>query len=143
MSKSGERASEVVTRSAADRIFSRWREWWRRGDELRNLDRHELDRIAADLGMSARDLEDLVSRGPAGADLLRRRMAAMGLATADVERLAQGLMRDLQKTCTCCNEQSVCEKDLARQPDDPCWKDYCPNANSLEAIKGSKGRFPA
>ena len=130
-------------RAAAEHLLAHWREWWRRGHELGNIDRQELDRLAGELGLSTKELKDLEARGPAAADLLYQRMQALGLTRADVERVAQGLTRDLERTCSCCNAKGVCEKDLARRPDDPAWKDYCPNATSLESVKGTKGRFPA
>ena len=70
-------------------------------------------------------------------------MHALGISKADVDHAAQGVMRDLQKTCACCNEKGVCEKDLAKHPDDPGWKDYCPNAVTLESLAKLKGRSPA
>ena len=30
-------------------------------------------------------------------------------------------MRDMERTCACCDEKGVCEKDLAARPDDPAW----------------------
>jgi hypothetical protein len=127
----------------ADRFLVRWRDWWRARDELRNLDRQELQRIARDFGMSARDLEDLAARGPDAAELLYERMHALGIARADAERIAWGLIRDLEKTCSGCCDKRMCRKDLAEHPQDPAWKAYCPNAVALEAIANAKGRFPA
>ena len=51
-------------------------------------------------------------------------------------------MRDLQKTCACCNEKGVCEKDLVKRPDDSVWKSYCPNAVTLELLTKLKGQSP-
>jgi hypothetical protein len=69
-------------------------------------------------------------------------MAALGLSRSDVERIGHGLMRDLEKTCACCNDKSQCKKDLAARPRDGAWKDYCPNTVSLESVGKTKGRFP-
>ena len=33
--------------------------------------------------------------------------------------------------------------DLAERPSDPRWRQYCPNGNTLEAVRQAKGRFPA
>ena len=84
--------------------------------------------------MSATALKGLVARGPDAANLLYERMHALGISKADVDHAAQGVMRDLQKTCACCNEKGVCEKDLAKRPDDPVWKSYCPNAVTLDSL---------
>lgn len=136
-------AEKATNTGVADRFLARWRDWWRTRDELSGLDRSELERIAGEFGMSAPDLEDITARGPGAADLLYERMKALGITRADAEHVAHGMMRDLERTCCCCDDKGVCERDLATHPDDPAWKDYCPNAITLEAIKGAKGRFPA
>jgi hypothetical protein len=123
-------------------FLARWREWWRGRHELDHLDRRELERMAGEFGMTGRDLEDLVARGPHAADLLYERMLALGIERTDVDRIAGGLMRELKRTCACCGDKRTCEKDLASRPDDPVWKTYCPNAVSLEAVRNAKGRFP-
>jgi hypothetical protein len=127
--------------TALGALLTRLRDAWRARNELASFDQNELDRIAGDLGMTATDLKDLVGRGPDGADLLYERMEALGIARSDVERVAYGLMRDLEKTCACCNEKGVCEKDLTKQPHDPRWKSYCPNAVTLESLTKLKGDF--
>jgi hypothetical protein len=124
----------------AEGIIARWRAWWRKHHELADLPRDELQRLASDFGMASRDLEDLVAKGPHAADLLHERLAALNLTRSDVERIARGLVRYLERTCACCGDKAACKKDLATQPDDPGWKQYCPNATSLEAILRSKGR---
>jgi uncharacterized protein YjiS (DUF1127 family) len=121
-------------------LLSRVRDWWQRQEELNALDQKEIGLIAADLGISRTALKDLVARGPDAANLLYERMEALGISRADVARAAQGVMRDLQRTCACCNEKGVCEKDLAKRPDDPVWKNYCPNAVTLEALADLKVR---
>jgi len=119
---------------AVEVLLTRVRDWWRRQNELSGVDPKELERVAADLGMSTNALKDLAARGPDAANLLYERMHALGISKADVDSAANGLMRDLEKTCACCNEKGICEKDLAKNPDDPVWRSYCPNAVSLETL---------
>lgn len=132
--------AEHDSAAPAESIIARWCAWWRQNHELANLPRDELQRLAADFGMASKDLEHLVAKGPHAADLLHERLAALGLSRSDVERIARGLLRDLERTCACCSDKTECKKDLATRPDDPAWKDYCANATSLEAIMRSKGR---
>jgi hypothetical protein len=119
---------------AVETLLTRVRDWWRRRNELGGLDDKELQRVAAELGMSTNTLEDLVKRGPDAAHNLYERMRALGLSKADVEAAADGVLRDLQRTCACCNEKSICERDLAERPEHPAWRSYCPNAVTLEAL---------
>jgi hypothetical protein len=124
------------------RLRARIRDWWMRG-ELDRLDQRELQRVGAELGLTASDLRDLAARGPEAAALLAQRMTALGLTRSDVERAALGLMRDLERTCACCGLKRRCEADLASRRADHGWKAYCPNAIALEAACGTRGRFPA
>ena len=120
--------------NAVETLLVRLQAWWRRQNELGSLDAKELERIGAELGMSTSALEDLAARGPHAARLLYERMQALGMSRGELEHAAQGFLRDLQRTCACCNQKGVCERDLVEQPDDPAWKSYCPNATTLEAL---------
>ena len=136
--------AHMSTHSAVETLLVRLSDWWRaQSNDLANIDSNELSRIARECGMSAEDLVTLAARGPRAADLLYERMRVLGLSKADVEHAAQGLMHDLERTCSCCDEKRGCKKDLANKPDDAGWKDYCPNAISLESLTRLKGRFPA
>jgi hypothetical protein len=126
--------------ASIESLLTRVRDWWLRQNELSGLDPKELQRVAGELGMSAVALEDLVVRGPDAANQLYERMRALGLSKSDVETAAEGVLRDLQRTCACCNEKGRCEKDLARRPDDVVWKDYCPNAATLASLARLKDR---
>jgi hypothetical protein len=118
--------------SALETLLDQLRTWWLSGPGLG--DRKELDRMAQDLGMSANDLQDIVARGPDAANLLFERMRVLGITKADVERSAEFLMHDLERTCSLCKGKRVCSHDLASAPADPNWKNYCPNATTLEAL---------
>ena len=134
----------MSTNPAIDAFLVRLRQWWQAQDqELARLDSSELSRIAQECGMSPEDLTAIASRGPQSADLLYERMALLGLSRADVERAAQGLMKDLQRTCSACGEKQGCKSDLTSRPEDKGWKSYCPNAISLESLVRLKGHFPA
>lgn len=123
-------------------MLQRLQHWWHEREALRALDPGELTRLAGEFGLTARDLQNLVAQGPGGTELLKRRLHSLGLSRADIERIAPGLARDLERTCGCCGEKSTCQRDLAQDPDDTAWKQYCPNAISLESVRRTKGRFP-
>jgi hypothetical protein len=135
--------ASMSTHTAVETLLARVRDWWRAQNELTNVDPKELGRVAGDLGMSTKDLKDLVARGPKATDLLYERMRALGLSKADVDHAAHGIMRDLEKTCACCNEKGTCEKDLEKHPDDPVWESYCPNAVTLDSLARLKLHLPS
>lgn len=132
-----------MTSHALSTLHARLRDWWRTQNELSLLDSKEIGRVAEDLGLSRDALKDLVARGPDAADLLYERMQALGISKADVDHAAHGMLRDLQRTCASCSEKGVCEKDLAKHPDDPVWKSYCPNAVTLESFASLKAHSSA
>jgi hypothetical protein len=143
MPQADEREPAGSALTAVHDLLSRLRDWWRRHGELDTMDPEELGRIARDLGMTGPEFKDLAARGPDAAHLLHERMHVVGLTEVDVERVALGLMRDMERTCACCGKKGVCEKDLAARSDDPSWGGYCPNAVALTAVKIAKSRFPA
>ena len=143
MSHADEREPAGGALTAVNHFLSHLRDWWRRRSELDTMDPEELERTARDLGITGPELKELAVRGPDAAHLLYERMRVLGLTKIDVERVAQGLMRDMERTCACCDEKGVCERDLAARRDDPSWGGYCPNAVVLTAVKIAKGRFPA
>lgn len=143
MSHIEERNPAEGASTVAFRFLSRLRDWWQRRGELDAMDPVELQLMARDLGMTGGELKDLAARGPDAARLLYERMRALDLTKEDVDRVVHGLMRDLERTCSCCGEKRVCERDLAAQPDDPDWADYCPNAVALTGVKIVKRSFPA
>ena len=117
-------------------------DWWRkralarkRAAELDACGREESERIAHDLGMSAAELRALASRGPDAADLLLQRMAALRLDPKEFARTNGPLLRDLQRLCSLCDSHRRCAKDLARDPRDAVWEQYCPNAGTLGALQ--------
>ena len=130
----------MMTQDAVGVLLGRVRDWWRRQEELRALDDKEIGRVAGDLHISTNTLRDLVARGPGAADLLYERMQALGISKADVDRTAEGVMRDMQRTCAVCRKKGVCEWDVRERPDDPVWKTYCPNAVTLESLTKLKGQ---
>ncbi len=130
--------------SAVEAFLARLLEGWRARRELEGLEPNELERVAGEFGMTASDLEELAAKGKDAARLLNERLQALGLTRQDVEEAASGLMADLEKTCSRCKDKGVCEKDLARRPDDAVWENYCPNAGDLgDILHRLKERLPA
>ena len=52
-------------------MLQRLQHWWHEREELGALAPGELNRLASEFGLSARDLHDLVAQGPGGAELRR------------------------------------------------------------------------
>jgi hypothetical protein len=111
-------------------------------DDLNSLTRAERDRIASDLGLNSQDLTAIEAKGSGASRLLFERLQSLGLSGADVERLASGLLRDFERTCSCCSDKGVCASDLKNDASSKEWHAYCPNAEAIGAVAAAKGRFP-
>jgi hypothetical protein len=93
-----------------------------------------VDRMAHDIGVSGAELYELASHGSKSADLLNRRMEVLDLNEKEVAQAERATLQDLQRVCSLCDCKKRCARDLARNPDDPIWKDYCSNAQTLTAL---------
>jgi hypothetical protein len=129
--------------AAARQVLARWRTWLRCRSELDTMPPEELAHLARDLAMSGPELKALAARGPDASHLLYERMHVLGVTKDDVEQVAPGLMRDLERTCTCCADKATCKRDLTAWPENTCWGGYCPNAEALTAVRIAKERCPS
>jgi hypothetical protein len=122
-------------------IFQWCRDWTRRGSvsELKCFGEEEVKLIAKDVGVSPSELRSLADFGPEAADLLLRRMAALGLDRNEISRTERRTFKDLQRVCTMCESHRRCARDLAHDSADQTWKDYCPNAATLIALNALQG----
>jgi len=115
--------------------------WWRDRARMSSARRElnccaedELKRIAGDAGVSVAELHRLVSRGAQADAPLLRRMALLDLDRNEVSRTEPRAFQDLQRVCTLCDARRRCARDLARDPENPDWQSYCPNAETLLAL---------
>jgi hypothetical protein len=66
-------------------------------------------------------------------------MDALDLDRDEVVRTEPATFRDLQRVCTMCGHHRRCAHDLAYDPLDPEWKNYCPNEQTLKALSAMPG----
>lgn len=65
-------------------------------------------------------------------DLLDCRMTMLGLDLYAIED--DQVFKELRRRCLNCECQEVCTVDLRRDPNNPIWETYCPNATTLSRI---------
>jgi uncharacterized protein YjiS (DUF1127 family) len=114
-----------------------WRNWTGRRRDMVDLERcgsAEVERIARDVGVSGADFSTLAGKWPDAADLLYWRMNEINLDRKEITQAEPQVMRDLQRVCTVCGSKRRCEHELAKNPSDPAWQKYCPNATTLSAL---------
>jgi hypothetical protein len=122
-------------------IADAWSNWRERRRELVRLDdvgTTEVSEVARELGISAAELRTLAGRGKISADLLQRRLQALGIAPSRIE---PGVMRDLQRCCSQCHDQALCAHEIEDKPKGATWPRYCPNEQTIQALQ-SDARTP-
>jgi hypothetical protein len=117
--------------------LERWWRNWKAGDaarqELAGCGDNETAHIARDIGVSTSELRTLAGRWPDSANLLERRIATLGLAP--VAYAEPETVRDLQRVCGQCASEARYERDLDSDERDRAWRDYCPSAATLDALR--------
>jgi hypothetical protein len=116
---------------------------WVRNRKLPRQDRRcfdqlsdfEVARMARDAGLSAHELRCIAQLSPDAAQLLSHRMGALNLDVDSVSETDMNLMRDMQRLCCTCDVKKQCERDLIIRPDNPIWRQYCPNECTLMELQ--------
>jgi hypothetical protein len=84
--------------------------------------------------IQAHDGVDRAAAGTTGADLLLRRLSALGFSPAALAQTEPKILHDLERRCACCEHHDRCTIDLSRQAVDRSWVNYCPNSVMLNAL---------
>jgi hypothetical protein len=107
-------------------------------NDLANCGPEEVANIARDLRLSPSELAILARKGPNVADLLQDMLNALGLDKNILENDKLLVMRDLERLCTTCREKRQCRFDFANGVIADNFRDYCPNAFTLDALLQEK-----
>ena len=112
----------------------------RRGyrNELMNCSADDVARIAADLKVNQGELAALAEKGPNAADLLQKLLVALGINPKGLDHHDPAVMRDLQRSCIMCDEKGRCTFDVTNGAITEKFRDYCPNAFTLDALLKAK-----
>jgi hypothetical protein len=66
-------------------------------------------------------------------------MVIVGLFSGALERDDAATFEALKRNCLACADRTPCEADLKRDPVNPVWESYCPNAKALKALVAGAG----
>jgi transcriptional regulator with XRE-family HTH domain len=115
--------------------FAGWLNHRRELNELHQLDRAELDRIAGDLQVSSRALEELVEKGPRSADELMGLLKALGIDQAALAKTQPTVLRDMERVCALCQHKRECDQDIETGTAAERYQTYCPNASAIAELE--------
>jgi hypothetical protein len=126
-----ERSKHKMTLGA---LWQRWRDWTRTQSELQICGDEGMERMAHDAGVSVNEFRELTRHSSDSADLMLERMTALDLDPKEVVRVEPQVFRDMQRVCSVCKTQKRCIADLERDAQNPQWKEYCPNVQTLLSL---------
>ena len=109
-------------------------------DEFDRCTPDEVMHVAADLGVTPAELRKMTSKGPAAADQLQMMLKALGLDPQALAKSDFTVMRDLQRVCIMCGDKKGCEQEFADGTAAANFREFCPNAVTLEALVNLEGR---
>jgi hypothetical protein len=130
----------------AHSVAGAWRNWRKRRARIAELaacDPVELRHMAGDLNISCEELVGLVRRDNRSADLVERRLRALGFDPDAINADETAVMRDLQRCCSACSSKARCAGELDAGVTRGAWRQYCPNAETLVALLAERRRSPA
>ena len=105
--------------------------------DMMNCNADDVAAIARELGISPGELAEIAKKGPHAADLLQKLLVVLGVDANGLAHDNPLVIRDLQRLCVTCGFKRRCECDLERGASAENFRDYCPNAFTLDAlIKG-------
>ena len=64
-------------------------------------------------------------------ELLNCRMVMLGLQLDPTESADRDTFNEMMRRCISCGYREACAVDLKRDPNNPVWETYCPNAGAL------------
>jgi hypothetical protein len=120
--------------SALGAIWQRWCDRARSRSEFEVCGVEGMERMARDAGVSVNELRELATRSPESADHLLERMTALDLDPNEIVKIEPQVFRDMQRVCTMCKSQKRCIGDLEKDVQNPAWKNYCPNVQTLLSL---------
>jgi hypothetical protein len=106
--------------------------------ELARCGPEEVAQTARELGLSSDELCLLASKGPHAADSLQKMLLALGVDPKKLASQEPIVMRDLQRLCITCGEKKRCKHELAAGTAGGNFREFCPNAYTLEVLLEGK-----
>jgi hypothetical protein len=109
-------------------------------DEFEHCSSEDVMQIAKDLGVPVSELRKLAAKGPGAADLMKKMLIALRVDPHALVNTDPAVMRDLQRLCVVCSQKGRCEHELAKGTASEHFREFCPNAFTLDALFKQKNR---
>jgi hypothetical protein len=133
---------ETALKAIADWV-SNYRKAIGFNNEFGMCGQEEVMRMARDIGVTPSQLHELVSKGPGAANLLKTMLVALHVDPKVLADLDPLIMRELQWLCITCSNKKRCKHELAKGTATENFREFCPNAVSLDELLDQKGQPPS
>lgn len=127
---------------AAHAVIDTVSAWWRDRmqisaelDEIGRLSYQDLEEVANDCGMTTLQLVDVIKAGPHGSDEMLALMKALNIDPDAVREFNPRNFRDMQVACARCSSKGECRSHLAEGSISVHYRDYCENAEVMNALR--------
>jgi hypothetical protein len=113
-----------------------WKNWQSRralACELNSLDLRQREELAHDVGITEFVFERLYKKGGRTGEL-ERLMYVLSLGAEKIGFIYPGVARDMSRVCSECSMTSRCLRELNAGSAGRNYKEYCPNAPTLDAL---------
>jgi hypothetical protein len=127
---------DFVLRAIADWI-TRYRNSRATDSVLSQCNADEVAKMARDLGVSNAELLALSTKSPESSALLEKLLVALGVEARAHAQVP--VLHDLQRLCVSCGEKQRCAHELDIGSAAEHFRQYCPNAYTLDALLTEKG----
>jgi hypothetical protein len=98
----------------------------------------EVMRMAKEIGVTPSQFHELVSKGPGDAKLLKTMLVALHVDPRILADMDPLIMRELKWLCITCSNKKRCEHELAMGTATEHFRQFCPNAVSLDELLDPK-----
>ena len=99
----------------------------------------EVMRMAQEIGLTPSQLREL-SKGHGNANLLKSMLVALHVDPKVIADMDPLVMRELKWLCITCSNKKRCENELAKGTAAEHFREFCPNAVSLDELFDQKGQ---
>ena len=127
---------DFVLRTIADWI-TRYRNVCIDRNSLGECSSDEVSKMARDLGVGNLELAALATKSPQSAALLDKLLKALGVESEAHANIS--VLHDLQRLCIFCGQKQRCKHELEVTTAAGRFRQYCPNAYTLDALLTEKG----
>ena len=100
----------------------------------------EVMRMAKEIGVTPSQFHELVSKGPGDAKLLKTMLVALHVDPKILADMDPLIMRELKWLCITCSNKKRCKHELAMGTATEHFREFCPNAVSLDELLDPKGQ---